>query len=60
MKRRTIYALAFILFASMLIIPVFADNGVEYHANGKLVTYGEGMSVTSEVVNGRWSVNVED
>ena len=51
-----------LLILSMLAVPpIYAKKGgVEYKANGKLVTYGEGMSETSEVVNGRWSVKVKD
>lgn len=60
MKRRMIYALTFALFASMLIIPVSAKNGVDYLANGKLVEYGvPGGGGDAEVVNGRWSVKVK-
>lgn len=59
MKRNTLLFLVTMLVASMLVTTASAKNGVEYRANGKLVSY-DPPQVSSEVVNGHWSISVKD
>ena len=64
MKKKTTLFMICILMVTMLgVLPVYAKKGgVDYKANGKLVTYEYVLPPphSSEVVNGRWSVKVKD